>query len=87
MSRRQIRPRDPAHKVIIGWDHPLQTYFAHVIDRKKEAAGRDDKFVLWIGAAPREICEVEDLRQRIKPWAYINAEIGAKLYGDKDEGL
>jgi hypothetical protein len=87
MSRHQIRPRDPGHKVIVGWDHPLLTYFAQVIDRAKEAAGEDEKFVLWIGCSLREICEMDDLRQRIKAFAYIPADIGARLYGDKDEGL
>lgn len=86
MSRHEIRPRDPAHKIIVGWDPPLCTYFAQVIDRQKEAAGEDEKFVLWIGCSYREISEIEELRIRIKPWAYINGDIGTKLYGDRDEG-
>lgn len=86
MSRHEIRPRDPGHKVIVGWDHPLQTFYAQVIDRKKEAAGSDDKHVKWIGCKPREIYEIEDLCQRIRSYAYIPAAVATTLYGDKDEG-
>lgn len=88
MSRHQLRARDPGHKVFVGWDHPLKTYYAQVIDRQKEDAGDDDeKFVLWIGCSYQEIYEIDDLRKRIKPYAYIGADVGAKLYGDKDLGL
>ncbi len=86
MSRHQIRGRDPAHKVIVGWDSPLRTYFAQVIDRKKEDADPDEKFVTWIGCSSEEILEVDDLRNRIKPWAYIGADVAAKLRGDRYVG-
>jgi len=91
MSRHEIPSLDPAHKVIVGWDPPLLTYYAQVIDRAIEAAGdeRDgapDKFVLWIGTLCYEIYEVEHLRRRISKYAELSPEIGATLYGDKDEG-
>lgn len=86
MSRHQLRPRDPGHKVIVGWDPPLETYFAQVIDRKKEVAGEDEKFVLWIGCSHREITDLDGLRQRIKRYAYISSETATALYGDMDEG-
>jgi hypothetical protein len=43
MSRHEIPALDPAHKVIVGWDPPMQTFFAQVIIRRKEKA--DDKFL------------------------------------------
>jgi hypothetical protein len=86
MSRHEIPARNPAHKIIVGWDHPLQTFFMQVIDRKKEAAGRDDKFVAWRGCEPREIYHVEDLRRYLRPYAELSPAMGATLYGDKDEG-
>lgn len=86
MSRHEIPARDPRHKIIVGWDHPLQTFFMHVIDRGKEHAGRDDKFVSWRGTRPREIYEVDDLRQRLARYGYLTSDMGATLYGDKDEG-
>jgi len=70
MSRHEIPSLDPAHKVIVGWDPPLLTY----------------KFVLWIGTRCYEIYEVAHLRRRISKYAELGPEIGATLYGDKDEG-
>ena len=86
MSRHEIPAKDPRHKVIVGWDHPLLTYFAQVIDRAKEDAGEDEKFVLWIGCSLREIYEVEDLERRMRRFADLPNGMGATLYGDKDEG-
>lgn len=86
MSRHEIPARDPAHKIIVGWDHPLQTFFLQVIDRKKEAAGKDEKFVRWLGCSLREIYEVDQLRQRLARYAELTPDMGATLYGDKDEG-
>lgn len=86
MSRHEITARNPAHKVIVGWDHPLQTFFLQVIDRAKEKAGLDKKFVKWVGCRPREIYEVGDLRQRLRAFADLSMEMAVKLYSDKDEG-
>lgn len=85
MSRHEVPARDPNHKIIVGWDHPLLTFFVQVIDRRKEEAG-DDYFVLWRGTSHREIYEIDALCRRARPFAELSAEIKAKLYGDKDEG-
>jgi hypothetical protein len=87
MSRHELVPLDPAHKVIVGWDHPLLTFFVQVIDRAKEGAGDDDKFVLWKGCSPREIYEVAQLERIVRRYAKFSPELGATLYGDKDDGL
>jgi len=86
MSRHEIPAANPAHKVIIGWDHPLQTFFVQIIDRELEAAGEDDKFVRWRGTHLRELYEVEDLVRTVGKYAVVTAEMRATLYGDKDEG-
>lgn len=86
MSRHDIPARDPAHKIIVGWDQPLLTFFMQVIDRKKEAAGEDEKFVSWLGCSFGEIYEVDHLRRRLARYADLTPEMGATLYGDKDEG-
>lgn len=86
MSRHEIPARDPAHKIIVGWDHPMQTFFMQVIDRKKEDAGEDEKFAAWHGCSLREIYEVDDLRRALRRYGDLSASMGATLYGDKDEG-
>jgi hypothetical protein len=84
MSRHEILAKDPAHKVIVGWDD--FTYFAQVIFRAKEDAGKEDKFALWIPTPPLVIGEVEDLARRIRNFADLTPDMRATLYGDKDEG-
>jgi hypothetical protein len=88
MSRHEIPAKDPNHKVIVGWDHPLLTFFGQVIDRRKEAAGADfgDHLVKWIGTSVSEFYDVDDLAGRIRRFADLSPEIRATLYGDKDEG-
>lgn len=86
MSRHEIPTRDPSHKIIVGWDHPLLTYFVQVIDRAKEKSDPDNKLLLWRGTTVRELYEVEDVRRALRKYADLTPEMGATLYGDKDEG-
>jgi hypothetical protein len=86
MSRHEIPARDPAHKVIVGWDHPLLTFFVQVIDRAREDAGDDEKFVLWRGTSLREIYEIDRLARLTGRYAEVTDAMRATLYADKDEG-
>jgi hypothetical protein len=86
MGRHEIPARNPAHKIIVGWDHPLSTFFVQVIDRAKEAAGEDEKFVLWLGCSALEIYEVNQLARIVGPYGELTGRMAAALYGDKDEG-
>lgn len=88
MSRHEIEAFDPLNKVIVGWDPPLQTFFAQVIDRKAEEAGDDDeKFVLWEGCTLREIQHVDDLGDALRHHADLTPEIRLALDEDKNEDL
>lgn len=89
MSRHEITAANPNHKIIIGWDPPLMTFFIQVINRKtEEADDKDgpDKFVYWAGLKPHEIYEIEDLVRHVRPYANIPHELRSTLYSDKDEG-
>jgi hypothetical protein len=86
VSHHEIPARDPAHRVIVGWDPPLMTFFAQVIDRRREVEERDDKMILWRGCKLRELYEVEDLVRVVERYAELTAEMCVTLYGDKDEG-
>lgn len=86
MSRHEIPALAPNHKVIVGWDHPMQTFFGQVIDRKLEARGRDNKIHVWVGCSLREIYEIDALAIRLQRYANLSPEIRSTLYGDKDEG-
>lgn len=48
MSRHQLDSFNPVHEVAIGWDPPMHTYFAQVLDTT--ASEESDAYeVLWIG--------------------------------------
>lgn len=86
MSRHEIEGFDPLNKVIVGWDHPLQTYFAQVKSTLLEKTDPDDPFLLWVGCSLREIYEIEDLARKLRRYAEIPQEMRVTLYADKDEG-
>lgn len=88
MSRHEIPALRPEqHKVIVGWDQPLMSYFAQVIDRKKEEEDEDDKLVLWVGASLPRLYEIDDLQRALRGYAHLSQKIRTTLYGDKDDGL
>ena len=81
MSRYAIPAAHPPYAVIVGWDDPLETYFAHVFDTTMDA---DDNaaWVLWEGAALRAIPTVDALQNRLQAYATIPPEVVAQLHQD-----
>lgn len=80
MSRYRIAGVDANHDVAVGWDNPLQTFFAHVEDRTKD---EEESVVLMCGAKPGDdILTVEALQNRIREYAEIPANIKTKLQCD-----
>lgn len=83
MSRHTIPGKNPNHKVAVGWDPPLQTYFCIILDPTKD---EDDKgyTVLWVGAdRPRQVDRVYDLRAAIAPYATIPEDVIRQLVVDR----
>lgn len=75
---------DDQYRWLVGWDPPLLTYFMQKHDK---AVDPDDNPVVWLGARPAEIYEVEDLvRSAKKHGLDIPVETARALYLDKDEG-
>jgi len=85
VSRYEVPAKDVNHNVVVGWDAPLNTYFAHVIDTLKDEddRGRD---VLWIGTTPGEIFDVAVVVRQVQPYVKRPADIPAVgLYRDANE--
>lgn len=87
MSRHDIPTRDPGLSAVVGWDNPLQSYFAQVL--RPETAGdnndndNDDNVILWVGAAPREVITVEDLARHLAPFADLSPQVAEQLCVDR----
>jgi hypothetical protein len=81
MSRYSIPAQNPALTVVVGWDNPLQTFFAHVFDPAIEED--DEADLLWIGTALQEIATVAALQAQLAGWATIPPDIVAFLTHDQ----
>ena len=82
MSRYDIPTRDPSLSAVVGWDNPLQSYFAQVL-RLETADDDEDNVLLWVGAAPREVVTVEDLARHLAPFAALAPQIAEQLRADR----
>jgi hypothetical protein len=82
MSRYDLPTRNPGLSAAVGWDNPLQSFFAQVL-RPETADEDDDNMLLWIGAAPREVITVEDLARHLAPFADLAPEMAEQLRADR----
>ncbi len=82
MSRYDIPTRDPGLSAAVGWDNPLQPFFAQVL-RPEKADDDDDNVLLWVGAAPREVITVDDLARHLAPFADLAPQIAEQLRSDR----
>ena len=82
MSRYDLPTRNPGLSAAVGWDNPLQSYFAQV-SRPEQSEDDDDNVLLWVGAAPREVITVEDLARHLAPFADLAPEMAEQLRADR----
>lgn len=81
MSRHDLIPFDPDHEVVVGWDPPLRTYFAQVLDTAADEES-DDFEVLWIGTGPHEVLNPATVIAAVTPFASVPADLAEQLACD-----
>lgn len=82
MSRHQIEPFVKRYEVTVGWDRPLNTYFAQVEDL--EPTDEDsDPLIVWVGTSYSEILRPEDLQAQIAAFATIDIAVLDALRTDR----
>ena len=86
MSRHTIVSFSDRFEVTIGWDRPLNSFFAQVQDLKI-ADGEQDPVVVWVGASYSEIPRPEDLQAHIAGFAIIPVEMLDALRADRNATL
>jgi len=71
MSQYTPKPKDRYHSVLVGWDPPLSTFFAHVINTAKteDSKGYD---VYWVGCNPGEITTLDPFMTNLKPYVDLS---------------
>jgi len=80
MSRYTFTGNKPQLKIVVGWDRPLQTYFAQVWDGGKLERG---DLLLWAGAGPPPVPTVDALAELLGPFGGIPADVVAQLRNEE----
>ena len=84
MSRHELQPRPDSASVLratIGWDRPLQTFFAQVFfvtDDEPE----EGEALIWIGTEPGELLTAEAAIAVVAPHAIVPADLADRLTAD-----
>ena len=81
MSRHEIPGITPGLKVVVGWDNPLQTFFAQVLRPGDE----NDDILLWLGTTWEEHPTPEGLVGPLAPYAQLDTDLLAELRLDQAE--
>jgi hypothetical protein len=82
MSRHVIPALFPNVTVVIGWDNPLNTFFAQVT-REQDDDDSHDPVVLWLGSRPGEVIAARDLVAPLMPYAVLSPEDIGQLDDDR----
>lgn len=91
MSRYDFTGIAPQSRVTIGWDRPLRTYFVQVMQTSppfEADAGDadeqgDERTIVWIGTAPRELPYATDAIRIARAHAELPPDIGITLEMDR----
>ena len=81
MSRYHVPAQDPGLTVIVGWDTPLETYFAQVFNSSMDEEAEACR--LWIGTTPAALPTVAALQAELTGWATLSADILTRLSRDQ----
>lgn len=84
MSRHHLQPKaDQPHVVraTVGWDRPLQTFFAQVFFRTEDEP-EEGEALIWFGTEPGELLTAEAVIAVVGPHAIIPKNLAAQLDAD-----
>ena len=83
MTRYSVDPFSGRFEITIGWDRPLNTYFAQVHDLEVSDDDEGDPVVVWVGATHSEILTPEALQLHIASYGSIPDDIVQTLRADR----
>lgn len=82
MSRHELKPKPDQPSVIkavIGWDRPLQTFFAQVFTPTEAEEG---EATIWLGTEPGELASPEAAIAVVAPYAIIPDDLADRLQAE-----
>ena len=83
MSRYTIPAFDPAHRLIVGWDAPLQTYFVQVFVPTQNNDDGEECIELWEGTDVESLPWLTHLVRVMRHYGTLPVEIAQQLVTDK----
>lgn len=89
MSRHDLQPKaDQPHVVraTIGWDRPLQTFFAQVFFRTEDEPDEGEALI-WLGTEPGELLTAEAAITIVAPHVEIPGGLADKLDAEMRETI
>lgn len=83
MSRYELTPRpgNGVIKAVIGWDRPLQTFFAQIFTPTEEEPDEGEA-TIWLGTEPGELATPEAAIRVVEAYADIPDTLAATLRAD-----
>ncbi|WP_037489662.1 hypothetical protein [Sphingobium indicum] len=83
MSRYELKPRNGSGiiKVAVGWDRPLQTFFAQVFS-PTDAEPEEGEATIWVGTEPGELPTPEAAIRVVEAYADIPETLATRLLAD-----
>jgi hypothetical protein len=81
MSRHTIPSFIPNLTITVGWDAPMQTYFAQVA--RDNTPLDEDPILLWMSGFPADVTRAEDLITPLAPYAALTSEHIERLRADQ----
>ncbi|RVT39194.1 hypothetical protein [Sphingobium algorifonticola] len=86
MSRYELDTRPEAANVVravVGWDRPLQTFFAQVFFLTQEEPDEGEA-TIWLGTEPGELPTPQAAIAIVEPHALVPADLVARLEADME---
>lgn len=79
MSRHELRPLPgsaPVTRGVVGWDRPLQTFFAQLFSINEED---EEEAHIWVGTFPQELASAGAAIAVVKASCHVPADLAAIL--------
>lgn len=81
MSRYILPGKKHNHQIVVGFDNPLQTYFAQV-EELQEDLNKDPKILVWVGTSYEEIADVEKICNCVSEYGNVPEYVKTRLKED-----
>lgn len=87
MSRHDLQPKADKPDIVratVGWDRPLQTFFAQVFFRTEDEPDEGEALI-WVGTDPGELLTAEAAIAIVAPHAEVPADLAEQLMSEMRE--